>query len=348
MKKPTNILVIRLSAMGDVAMIIPVLSVFSETYPEVQLTVLSKAFFKPFFQDFTNVVFLEADINGKHKGFMGLLKLSKEANSLEVNAVADLHNVIRSKIITRYLKVLGKKTATLNKGRKEKKSLTRVKNKNFKQLKTTHQRYADVFEALGFSIDLTNFKSLAKKEYNKNLLNLLGKKKKSTIGIAPFAAYKSKMYPLALIKKVLADLDKEHHYQIVLFGGGTKEITQLDTFENEFNSVINIAGKLNFTEELALISNLDVMISMDSGNGHLGAMYGVPIISLWGVTHPFAGFAPFGQPNDNSLFSDNKKYPSLPTSIYGNNYPEEYENAMESIKPEKIVKKVESVLKLKK
>ncbi len=348
MKKPTNILVIRLSAMGDVAMIVPVLSVFSETYPEVQLTVLSKAFFKPFFQDFTNVVFLEADINGKHKGFMGLLKLSKEANSLEVNAVADLHNVIRSKIITRYLKVLGKKTATLNKGRKEKKSLTRVKNKNFKQLKTTHQRYADVFEALGFSIDLTNFKSLAKKEYNKNLLNLLGKKKKSTIGIAPFAAYKSKMYPLALIKKVLADLDKEHHYQIVLFGGGTKEITQLDTFENEFNSVINIAGKLNFTEELALISNLDVMISMDSGNGHLGAMYGVPIISLWGVTHPFAGFAPFGQPNDNSLFSDNKKYPSLPTSIYGNNYPEEYENAMESIKPEKIVKKVESVLKLKK
>ena len=334
--------------MGDVAMIVPVLSVFSETYPEVQLTVLSKAFFKPFFQDFTNVVFLEADINGKHKGFMGLLKLSKEANSLEVNAVADLHNVIRSKIITRYLKVLGKKTATLNKGRKEKKSLTRVKNKNFKQLKTTHQRYADVFEALGFSIDLTNFKSLAKKEYNKNLLNLLGKKKKSTIGIAPFATYKSKMYPLALIKKVLADLDKEHHYQIVLFGGGTKEITQLDTFENEFNSVINIAGKLNFTEELALISNLDVMISMDSGNGHLGAMYGVPIISLWGVTHPFAGFAPFGQPNDNSLFSDNKKYPSLPTSIYGNNYPEEYENAMESIKPEKIVKKVESVLKLKK
>ena len=223
-----------------------------------------------------------------------------------------------------------------------------IKKAGFKQLKTTHQRYADVFEALGFSIDLTNFKSLAKKEYNKNLLNLLGKKKKSTIGIAPFAAYKSKMYPLALIKKVLADLDKEHHYQIVLFGGGTKEITQLDTFENEFNSVINIAGKLNFTEELALISNLDVMISMDSGNGHLGAMYGVPIISLWGVTHPFAGFAPFGQPNDNSLFSDNKKYPSLPTSIYGNNYPEEYENAMESIKPEEIVKKVESVLKLKK
>jgi ADP-heptose:LPS heptosyltransferase len=348
LKKPTNILVIRLSAMGDVAMIVPVLSVFSEAYPEVQLTILSKAFFKPFFQDFTNVVFLEADVNDKHKGFKGLLKLSKEATSLEVNAVADLHNVIRSKIITRYLKVLGKKTATLNKGRKEKKSLTRVKNKKFMQLKTTHQRYADVFEALGFPIDLTNFKPLPKKEYNKNILNLLGEKKKSIIGIAPFAAYKSKMYPLALIKKVIAVLDKDHQYQIVLFGGGNKEISQLDTFENEFTSVINTAGKLNFTEELALISNLDVMISMDSGNGHLGAMYGIPIISLWGVTHPFAGFAPFGQPNYNSLLADNNKYPLLPTSIYGNNYPEEYENVMETIKPEEIVKKLESVLKINK
>lgn len=348
MKKPTNILVIRLSAMGDVAMIVPVLSVFSETYPEVQLTVLSRAFFKPFFQDFTNVVFLEADVNDKHKGFTGLLKLSKEANSLEVDAVADLHNIIRSKIITLYLKLLGKKSATLNKGRKEKKSLTRVKNKTLKQLKTTHQRYADVFETLGFPIDLTNFKPSPKKEYNKNILKLVGKKNKITIGIAPFAAYKSKMYPLELIKKVIADLNKEDKYQIVLFGGGTKERNQLDTFENEFTSVINTAGKLNFTEELTLISNLDVMISMDSGNGHLGAMYGIPIISLWGVTHPFAGFAPFGQPNDNSLLADNNKYTLIPTSIYGNNYPEEYENAMETIKPEEIVKKVELVLKLKK
>ena len=279
---------------------------------------------------------------------MGLLKLSKEANSLEVDAVADLHNIIRSKVITLYLKLLGKKTATLNKGRKEKKSLTRVKNKTLKQLKTTHQRYADVFETLGFPIDLTNFKPSRKKEYNKNILKLVGKKNKIAIGIAPFAAYKSKMYPLELIKKVIADLNKEDQYQIVLFGGGTKERNQLDTFENEFTSVINTAGKLNFTEELALISNLDVMISMDSGNGHLGAMYGIPIISLWGVTHPFAGFAPFGQPNDNSLLADNNKYTLIPTSIYGNNYPEEYENAMETIKPEEIVKKVESVLKLKK
>ena len=331
--------------MGDVAMIIPVLRVFSETYPDVQLTILSRAFFKPFFQDFSNIVFLDADVNKSHKGFLGLLKLSKEANALGIHAVADLHNVIRSKIITRYLKVSGKKTATLDKGRKEKKSLTREKNKNFKQLKTTHQRYADVFKALGFPLDLTTFNPLPQKEFNSNIINLIGEKKNKIIGIAPFAAFKSKMYPLELMKKVIAILDKESQHQIVLFGGGEKEIIHLNSFEKEFSTVINTAGTLNFTEELALISNLDIMISMDSGNGHLAAMYGIPVISLWGVTHPFAGFSPFGQPKENSLLADINKYPLLPTSIYGNTYPQEYENVMESITPEEVVNTVNAVLK---
>ncbi len=329
-------------------MIVPVLRVFSETYPKVHLTILSRAFFKPFFEDFTNITFLEADVTHKHKGFMGLLKLSKEANNLGVDAVADLHNVIRSKIITRYLKVSGKKTATIEKGRKEKKSLTREKNKIFTQLKTTHQRYADVFESLGFPLDLNKFIPLPQKEYSKNTLSLLGENNKICIGIAPFAAYKSKMYPLELMKKVISILDKEDQYQIILFGGGEDEINQLNSIENDYSSVMNIAGKLNLTEELAVISNLDVMVSMDSGNGHLGAMYGIPIISLWGVTHPFAGFAPFGQPSSNNLLADISKYPLLPTSVYGNNFPESYENSMKTISPSDVVGKVVSVLKKKK
>ena len=109
MKKPKNILIIRLSAMGDVAMMIPVLRVFSKTYPEIQLTIVSRVFFKPFFEDFKNLSFIEADPENKHKGIKGLLKLFKKINSLNIDAVADLHNVIRSKILTKLLKFNGKK-----------------------------------------------------------------------------------------------------------------------------------------------------------------------------------------------------------------------------------------------
>jgi ADP-heptose:LPS heptosyltransferase len=83
---------------------------------------------------------------------------------------------------------------------------------------------------------------------------------------------------------------------------------------------------------------------MDSSNGHMAAMLGVNVVTLWGVTHPFAGFAPFGQLDKNNLLSDQKKYPKIPTSIYGNEYPEGYELAMETIPVESIIKTVKDNL----
>jgi ADP-heptose:LPS heptosyltransferase len=50
-----------------------------------------------------------------------------------------------------------------------------------------------------------------------------------------------------------------------------------------------MAGKMKLQQELALISNLDVMVSMDSGNAHIAAMLGVKYHTL-GATHPYAGF----------------------------------------------------------
>ena len=127
MKTPKHILVIRLSALGDVAMTVPVLKVFSETYPGIKLTVLSKVFFKPLFEDLPNTDFIEADVYGKHKG-MGLLKLAKELKSLGIDAVADLHHVIRSKVITQYLSVSGIKTVRIDKAEvKKKHSLGKLK-----------------------------------------------------------------------------------------------------------------------------------------------------------------------------------------------------------------------------
>ena len=338
-----HILVIRLSAMGDVAMTVPVLRVITQTYPELKLTVLSRPFFKPLFDGIPNLNFLEADVYGKHKR-LGLIKLAEEAKELGIDAVADLHNVIRSKVMTQFLKLKGIKTATIDKGRSEKKDLVNANGKNISQLKTTHQRYADVFEKLGFPLDLKNFSPPAKKRLVPKLNGLIGVESKKLIGIAPFAAHTSKMYPLDLMKKAIADLNASDKYRIFLFGGGKKEIEQLNKLENPFSNVSNVAGKLNFEEELSLISNLDLMVSMDSGNGHLAAIFGIPVITLWGVTHPYAGFAPFNQPESNQLVTDRDKYPLIPTSIYGNKYPKGYDEAMKTINPDEVVLKIKDVL----
>src|SRR5690606_18370413 len=110
MEKPKHILVIRLSAMGDVAMAVPALRVFSHTYPEVKITVLYRPFFKPLFEGIPNLDFLEADVKGRHKRF-GIIKLANDAKDIGIDAVADFHNVLRSKIIPKYLKFKGLKPA---------------------------------------------------------------------------------------------------------------------------------------------------------------------------------------------------------------------------------------------
>ena len=338
MSKPKHILVLRFSAMGDVAMTVPVLRALTTQYPELKITVVTRAFFKPFFQDLENVSVYEADLKGKHKGVLGLYKLSKELKALNFDAVADLHNVLRSKILKFFF--LGKRVVQLNKGRAEKKALT--SGQGFQQLKTTHQRYAEVFEALGYSVDLSQPIFPKPKLLSDNLKSFILNKDFKTIGIAPFAAHQSKMYPLVQMEKVIETLSK--NYNVILFGGGKKEIEVLNQFEANYNNVKSAAGKLNLEEELILISNLDLMLTMDSGNAHIAAMLGKKVITIWGVTHPFAGFAPFNQPKDFALTADREQFPLIPTSIYGNKFPEGYENAASSVPEAVILSKIKAVL----
>ena len=330
--------------MGDVAMTVPVIKRVTEVYPGTKITVLTRRFFAPLFKDLENVEVYEADVHGRHKGVAGLKKLSRELQNLGIDAVADLHNVLRSNILKAFFQLAGIPVQQVDKGRKERRLLTRKNNKVFKRLKSTHQRYADVFNALGLSVNLYNTEFLHKRKLSENVKEITGQEPKKWLGIAPFAQHESKAYPIDLMKEVLKELEKEKNLKIFLFGGGAQETKELGQWEQEFENAVSVAGKISFDEELSLISQLDAMLSMDSGNGHLAANFGVPVITLWGLTHPYTGFAPFRQPDENSLLPDLKRYPAIPTSIYGKNIPAGYEEVMNTIPSQKVVDKIKEVL----
>lgn len=337
-----RILVIRLSALGDVAMASITVRAFVQQFPAIEIIILSKPFLKPLFADIENVTFHEVDTKNKHKGLMGIYKLYKELKNYKLDAIADLHNVLRSKILTSFF--IGLKKSQIDKGRSEKKALTREKNKKFHQLKTSHQRYVDVFESLGFKIELSKVqlpKKIALPLDVRQHLEPVNQSKKY-IGIAPFANYTSKTYPIDLMEKVIEKLEKK--YVVLLFGGGAEQINQLTILEKKFKNVICFAGKISFDQELILISNLQCMISMDSANAHFAALYGIPTITIWGTTHPFAGFYPFKQPIGNAILPDLIKYPKIPLSVFGNKEIIGYENVMRTIEPKTIVQKVEEIL----
>jgi len=319
--------------MGDVAMTMPVVYAFAKANPETRITFLSKAFFRPIVEVAPNIHFVAAETNGVHGGIGGLWRLSRELKALGITQVADLHNVLRSKILRT---LLGLPNAVMDKGRDEKKALTQRKNKDFRPLKTTVERYVSVFEELGFK----GIKPLVllKPVSSDTVLHFTGLDEKKWIGIAPFAAHLGKQYPLDLMREVIEGLNKRVDVRLFLFGAPS-EREQLLELSKDCDSCSIVAGVLKFPDELKLIAQLDGMLSMDSGNGHLAAMFGIPTVTLWGVTHPYAGFAPFGQ-EAHCLLSDREQYPLIPTSVYGNKVPEGYEEVMKSIKPAQVIRKI--------
>lgn len=159
---------------------------------------------------------------------------------------------------------------------------------------------------------------------------------KSGIGIAPFAAHQGKIYPIERMERVV-ELLSETGEPIVLFGGGKKEKTVLESWANRYQNVTSVAGKHSMAKELDIIRHLRVMVTMDSGNMHLASLVGTRVVSIWGATHPFAGFLGYGQ-NENDCIQ--RDLPCRPCSIYGNKPCKFGDYRCMDIQPEEIVERV--------
>ena len=332
-----HLLVIRLSAMGDVAMMVPVLYAFAKANPHFKISVLTKPFHQPIVDTIPGVSCIVANVDTEHQGFLGLFKLSSQLKKAGITHIADMHKALRSEVLRFFMRL---PSATIDKGRHEKKALIAGNINQLRSLKKTTERYQEVLEGLGFP--KISPEVLPRPNPTDNVKAFAKKTLKKWIGIAPFAAHLGKQYPTNLMKAVIQELSKETMYQLFLFGG-PDEAEKLKELSAGCDRVKVVAGQLGFTDQINLIGQLDGMLSMDSGNGHLAAMYGVPTVTLWGVTHPSLGFSPFGQ-EKNVITSDREKYPNIPTSVYGNVVPPGYEDVMSTICAETVIEKVKDLL----
>jgi ADP-heptose:LPS heptosyltransferase len=329
--------------MGDVAMTVPVLHSFIEQYPHVKLSVLSKKSFGPFFSS-SKIHFIGIELK-YYEGLKGLYQLFKILKKEKFDLVIDLHDVLRSNILRFFFRYIGgTKVFVVDKGRKEKRTLTRKKNKILRPLKTTIERYTDVFKSAGFDFRLSEQIYNSSIDILDKVATILPDEDNSVcVGIAPFAAYRGKIYPLEKMAEVLDYLAMKGFY-LFLFGGGDSERLQLQEWESKFPHCVSIAGKLSLKEELQLIGKLDVMVSMDSANMHLASLVGTTVVSVWGATHPYAGFVGWQQSSDNIVQIDK---PCRPCSVYGNKecYLIDTPYAcMREISPSMIIAKIMSVV----
>lgn len=338
MPAATHILVFRFSAMGDVAMTVPVIKAVLSQNPDLEITFVSRPDFEGFFKDIPRLNYFAADLNLEYKGFTGVLKLFRKLKKTSsFDAVADLHDNLRSKILRKMFRVSGLPYAYIDKGRDKKKLLTRFPNKILKPLKLTTERYADVFRGLGLQTELQHQLKKNPQPLTKDIIKLTGDKANSWIGIAPFAKHKGKIYPLERTEEVIRQLN-DKNVKLFLFGGSPLEEEICLQWEQKYPAVTSLVRRLTMEQELSLISNLDVMMSMDSAGMHLASLEGVPVVSVWGATHHYAGFLGYGQ-SENNIIADDIE--CRPCSVYGNKpcFRKDYA-CLYNIEPETIVAKL--------
>jgi ADP-heptose:LPS heptosyltransferase len=340
--KPKNILVIRLSAIGDVAMTIPVLQQVLQQNPDVQFTVLTQPLMAPLFEPLERTTVVPVYTKDKHKSVLSLFRLCRQVNRhKKIDAVADLHDVLRSALMRLFFTSRRIPVAIIDKGRKEKRQLTSRTNKKLQRLKTTFQRYADVFIQLGLKADLNTGQPVYPKKYLPGRLQHIFPAGKKKILIAPFAGFAEKMYPTEKMKTVLQKLLAYPELQLFLLGAGKKETELLQQWETEMPGLINLAGQYSFADELAIISHMDLVISMDSAPMHLASLFDVPVVSVWGATHPYAGF--YGWKQDESL-AVQISLECRPCSVFGNKKCYRGDHAcMRQLPEEFILEKVKSI-----
>ncbi len=315
----TKILVYRFSAMGDVVMLLPVLKGLLESNRNLDIYLLTRPFLFPVFEGVDRLHLISADLKGKHKGLIGLYRLyrylKKEINPAQV---FDLHQVPRTYLLNLFFQMGRFEVHHFSKGRNEKKRA--VQSKLQKALPSTIDRYAAVFFNTGYHFIMPEpplFPKSPKAEVFA-LLKLNPADWEILIGMAPFARHPQKVWGKDKTRELLELLSQIPKSKVILFGGGKAEMTILTQLAGQFSNCLVAGHFVGFADEIRLLSHLDVMISMDSANMHLAAMAGIPVISIWGGTHPSLGFAPYYQKTENLIQYDGDRLNCRPCSVFGN------------------------------
>ena len=297
-----HVLVVRLSALGDVAILQPVVKARAEANPDTLFTVAAPPLLEPLFQGINNVHFLAV------KKRQPIHHLFKELMSVHPTMVADMHWVNRVIMTDLLFLMHGIPVHHIHKNRIARRRLTSQRHKQLTPLTPSWMLYDQVFDACGLRAPTPPLTETCQKYWTPTPTGT------RAIGIAPFAQHRGKIWPKEQMLTLIDLLSREENVRIILFGS-KEEAQTLEQWASHYPNVQSIAGQQSFGEELQIIRQMDVMVSMDSANLHFASALGTPVVSLWGATHPYGGFAGWRQNPQWAI--QNNTLDCRPCSMYG-------------------------------
>ncbi len=317
-----NILVIRLSSLGDIILTTPVVRALRRKFPRAAIDFLVMDRFREAIDGNPDISRILEFKRSEHKGLAGIIRFSRRLKPVKYDLVIDLHAKLRSRLIC-----MGLNTRTL---RYRKRSLWKTLGVRLRLIRyqvddTIVDNYFRPLGTLGIHPGPEKL-SFAFAQQDLKAVN----EYKDRIVMAPGAANATKKWPA----EYFGQLGRLLNSKIVLIGG-PEDIQELETIRQYIgpDSCENMAGRLNLKQSGALLSTARFVVTNDSGPFHLARAGGRPVFAIFGPTDP--GMFAFNK-NETLIYAGE---PCAPCSLHGDlKCPKDHFKCMKNLTPEMVFK----------
>jgi ADP-heptose:LPS heptosyltransferase len=318
-----SVLVIRLSSLGDVVLSTVAIDVIKRNFPDSSLYFLTKDSFLPLFKGL-----IEPDkIFAYPDTYAEKIQLIRKINAIGFDCIVDLHRITKTILFTAFLRAPNLYTS---KRSIQRRMIVRNGRKGDEELSTIVSDHIKAFIPLGIDASIKYIPKLAICDAEKQYARGLGISDR-TIIIHPGAKWKLKCW----LKDYYSGLSE------MLCGLGYDVISLEDIGINK----TRFLGKLTLRELIGVLSQSCFFVGNDSGPMHIASALGVPLIGIFGPTHPVLGFAPQGE-KSMVISAD---FPCSPCSLHGEGKCKRNGtytgDCMLAISPEMIFSRIERFLK---
>ena len=281
-KNIKKILIVRLSALGDIVHSAIVLEFIHQHYPTAKIEWLTEEVFSPLLQNHPLINAVHS-VNikkiKKEKSFTLLKETISKLHALgDYDIIIDMQGLIKSAIVAR---LIGQKTHGFDK------NSTRESFAAFFYKTTSDINYETnvikrnsfvVADALGFTINDTMI--LNKKAIFPVLKKFELQSNEKQIAFVIGASWKSKIYPKELVAKVIEGLAQKC---FIIWASQEEKLNA--EFICEQTQFAALAPKLTLTELVSFISSMNLVIGNDTGPTHIAWAQNIPSITLFGPTN---------------------------------------------------------------
>jgi len=288
-----RILIIKPSSLGDIIQALPVLSALRKNFPDARISWLIRPDFAPLIEEhpyLNEIISFDRNFLGKawfHPGaLLGLLSLIRRLRHSNFDIVIDLQGLLRTAL-------LGWLTGCKNRfGMANTREFAPIfYTKKIEQDSTcvhVADYYLKVIKAAGIDCNQVDFclPVEAAAERISGLLNNHQVNRANYAVFVPGSAHREKCWPIVNFAGLADKLATNFSLSIIAVGTHSeKDITgKLKSCAE--TTVVDFAGATELAELVALLKGARLVVSNDTGPGHIAAALGVPVVLIFGLTNP--------------------------------------------------------------